>query len=90
MLKPPDYEAFVSSTKVSGSRLSCNWFVSGFVHFFYLYVSHFLTPLQLKFGSWTSHGDQISLGLFNGQKKVEHLNFYTENKEWIILNTTVA
>jgi len=45
---------------------------------------------KLKFGSWTSHGDQISLGLFNGQKKVEHLNFYTENKEWIVLNTSVA
>ena len=44
---------------------------------------------RLKFGSWTSHGDQISLGLFNGKEEVEYLNFYTDNKEWIIINTTV-
>jgi len=44
---------------------------------------------RLKFGSWTSHGDQISLGLFNGKDEVEYLNFYTDNKEWIIVNTTV-
>jgi len=44
---------------------------------------------KLKFGSWTSHGEQIDLGLFGGQEKVEHLNFYTDNKEWILINTTV-
>ena len=26
---------------------------------------------------------------FQDQVKVEDLNFYTENKEWILLNTTV-
>ena len=44
---------------------------------------------KIKFGSWTSHGDQISLGLFGGQETVERLNFYTDNKEWILVNTTV-
>ena len=44
---------------------------------------------KIKFGSWTSHGDQISLGLFGGQETVERLNFYTDNKEWVLVNTTV-
>ena len=42
---------------------------------------------QLKFASWNSHGDQISLGLLDDD--VEYSNFYTDNKEWIIVNTTV-
>ena len=29
------------------------------------------------------------LSRFQDQVKVEDLNFYTENKEWILLNTTV-
>lgn len=37
---------------------------------------------KLKFGSWTSHGDQIDLGLYHGNDKVDKLNFYTANKEW--------
>jgi len=40
---------------------------------------------KLKFGSWTSHGSQIDLGLFHNMSTVEHLNFYTENKEWEVL-----
>jgi len=42
---------------------------------------------KLKFGSWTSHGSQIDLGLFHNMSSVEHLNFYTENKEWIVLSS---
>jgi len=44
---------------------------------------------KLKFGSWTSHGDQIGLGLYKNMSSVELLNFYTDNTEWDIL-TTVA
>jgi len=42
---------------------------------------------KLKFGSWTSHGSQIDLGLFHNMSTVEHLNFYTENKEWKVLKS---
>jgi hypothetical protein len=34
----------------------------------------------MKFGSWTSHGDQIDLGLYHNMTKTENLNFYTDNK----------
>jgi len=42
---------------------------------------------KLKFGSWTSHGSQIDLGLFHNMSSVEQLNFYTENKEWEVLSS---
>jgi len=42
---------------------------------------------KLKFGSWTSHGSQIDLGLFHNMSSVERLNFYTENKEWDVLSS---
>jgi len=42
---------------------------------------------KLKFGSWTSHGDQIDLGLYHNLSSVERLNFYTNNKEWEVLTT---
>lgn len=44
---------------------------------------------KLKFGSWTSHGDQIDLGLYHNLSNVERLNFYTDNKEWEII-TAIA
>lgn len=55
-------------------------------------ISLKLWPLEtqmckLKFGSWTSHGDQIDLGLYENLTSVERMNFYTHNKEWEILTT---
>jgi len=41
----------------------------------------------MKFGSWTSHGDQIDIGLYEGSSNVELLNLYTNNKEWTIQST---
>eukprot|EP00095_Tigriopus_kingsejongensis_P007928 maker-scaffold169_size292178-snap-gene-0.11 protein:Tk07928 transcript:maker-scaffold169_size292178-snap-gene-0.11-mRNA-1 annotation:"neuronal acetylcholine receptor subunit alpha-2 precursor" len=40
---------------------------------------------KLKFGSWTSHGNQIDLDLYRNMTTVEHLDFYTDNREWISL-----
>ena len=45
---------------------------------------------KLKFGSWTAHGRQIKLGLYNNQDKVETLNFYTDNKEWRLTESEVT
>lgn len=45
---------------------------------------------KLKFGSWTSHGNQIDLGLFHNMTTVEQLNFYTANKEWRVLETSAT
>jgi len=45
---------------------------------------------KLKFGSWTSHGNQIDLGLFHNMSSVELLNFYTTNKEWAVLEATAS
>lgn len=45
---------------------------------------------KLKFGSWTSHGDQIDLGLYHGMASVDRLNFYTANKEWTIDSSTAG
>jgi len=42
---------------------------------------------KLKFGSWTTHGAQVDLKLLGNQTEVESLNFYTRNKEWIVLTT---
>jgi len=44
---------------------------------------------KLKFGSWTSHGDQIALAKYRNMTTVEFLNFYTKNREWQSLGTTV-
>jgi hypothetical protein len=41
----------------------------------------------MKFGSWTSHGDQIDLGLYHNMTKTENLNFYTDNKVYNTSNT---
>jgi hypothetical protein len=38
----------------------------------------------LKFGSWTSHGEQIDLQLYRNFTEAEMLNMYTENREWKI------
>ena len=45
----------------------------------------------MKFGSWTSHGDQIDLGLYHNMTKTENLNFYTDNKVQLqmLINNTV-
>jgi len=51
---------------------------------------HDLQSCKLKFGSWTSHGNQIDLGLFHNMSSVEQLNFYTANKEWQILTATAT
>jgi len=48
---------------------------------------HDTQTCKLKFGSWTSHGDQIDLGLFHGMPTVDKLNFYTANKEWQVENS---
>lgn len=45
---------------------------------------------KMKFGSWTSHGDQIDLGLYHNMTKTENLNFYTDNKEWFLVDTMVT
>jgi len=45
---------------------------------------------KLKFGSWTSHGDQIDLGLYHDMDTVDKLNFYTENKEWKVDSSTAT
>ena len=45
---------------------------------------------KLKFGSWTAHGRQIKLGLYNNQDKVETLNYYTDNKEWRMTKSEVT
>eukprot|EP00088_Acartia_fossae_P005661 TRINITY_DN12554_c0_g1_i2.p1 TRINITY_DN12554_c0_g1~~TRINITY_DN12554_c0_g1_i2.p1 ORF type:complete len:504 (+),score=113.60 TRINITY_DN12554_c0_g1_i2:109-1620(+) len=42
---------------------------------------------KLKFGSWTTHGAQVDLKLLGNQSTVERLDFYTRNKEWVILDT---
>lgn len=42
---------------------------------------------KLKFGSWTSHGEQIDLQLYGNASRIETLNFYTSNREWKILDT---
>lgn len=42
----------------------------------------------MKFGSWTSHGDQIDIGLYEDNPNVELLNMYTNNKEWTITSTS--
>merc|ERR1719360_111615 len=45
---------------------------------------------QLKFGSWTSHGNQIDLHLYKNSSSVEKFNLYTENREWKILGKITA
>jgi len=45
---------------------------------------------KLKFGSWTSHGDEIGLQLFHGMPIVDKLNFYTANKEWQVETHTAS
>jgi len=45
---------------------------------------------QLKFGSWTSHGNQIDLHLYRNSTTVEKLNLYTNNREWKIVREIVA
>ena len=37
---------------------------------------------KLKFGSWTSHGDQIDLAKYKNMTTVEYLNFYTKNRDY--------
>jgi hypothetical protein len=44
----------------------------------------------MKFGSWTSHGDQIDLGLYHNMTKTENLNFYTDNKVYITIQLTIS
>ena len=44
---------------------------------------------KLKFGSWTSHGDQIDLAKYKNMTTAEYLNFYTKNREWQSLSTSV-
>ncbi|XP_040566841.1 neuronal acetylcholine receptor subunit alpha-4 [Lepeophtheirus salmonis] len=45
---------------------------------------------SLKFGSWTSHANQIDLALFKNATVVEKIDFYTKDREWVVLNTTVV
>lgn len=45
---------------------------------------------KLKFGSWTSHGNEISLQIYKNSTKVEQLNFYTDNREWKIVDQITA
>ena len=45
---------------------------------------------NLKFGSWTSHGGQIRLGLYDNLETVESLNYYTDNKEWQLTDSKVT
>merc|ERR1711935_948037 len=45
---------------------------------------------QLKFGSWTSHGNQINLHLYRNSTSVEKLNLYTDNREWKIIREITA
>jgi len=45
---------------------------------------------QLKFGSWTSHGNQINLHLYRNSTTVEKLNLYTDNREWKIVRDITA
>ena len=46
---------------------------------------------KLKFGSWTGHGGQIELGLYDDQESVEdNYSFYTDNKEWQLVKTPEA
>jgi len=44
----------------------------------------------LKFGSWTSHGEQISLELYNQMKEAETHNIYTNKREWQLLGKPPA
>ncbi len=45
---------------------------------------------KLKFGSWTSHGQQLDLGLYRNLTHVENLQFYTNNREWKVLTSHAA
>ena len=45
---------------------------------------------KLKFGSWTGHGGQIQLGLYDDQKTVEDLKYYTDNKEWQLMKSEAS
>ena len=45
---------------------------------------------QMKFGSWTSHGNLIQLGLYRNASFVEQLNVYTDNREWKIVGKITA
>lgn len=45
---------------------------------------------QLKFGSWTSHGNQIDLKLYRNSTQVERMNLYTDNREWKIVGEISA
>ena len=45
---------------------------------------------KLKFGSWTGHGGQIQLGLYDDQDTVEDLKFYTDNKEWQLVRSEAS
>ena len=45
---------------------------------------------QMKFGSWTSHGNLIKLGLYRNSTYVEQLNVYTDNRQWKIVGKITA
>nr|ACO10856.1 Neuronal acetylcholine receptor subunit alpha-2 precursor [Caligus rogercresseyi] len=45
---------------------------------------------SLKFGSWTSHANQIDMELFKNATVVEKLDFYTKDREWVVTNTSVV
>ena len=45
---------------------------------------------QMKFGSWTSHGNLIKLGLYRNSTYVEQLNVYTDNRQWKIIGKITA
>ncbi len=45
---------------------------------------------KLKFGSWTSNGNEVDLALYHNASEGELLNFYTDNREWQIIQPVKA
>jgi len=54
------------------------------------YWPHDKQRCNLRFGSWTSHGAQITLGLYNNKSRVEKMQLYTNNREWQITGIPTA
>lgn len=45
---------------------------------------------KLKFGSWTSHGEDIELRLYDNNTEVEKMQIYTDNREWKVIGKPKA
>ena len=84
----------VENNKTAGAHGEVLWVPPG--HFkAYCRLSLRLWPFDtqectLKFGSWTSHGNQIDLALHRNSTFVEMLNVYTKNREWKIIDKPTA